>query len=291
MTLASVEEYKVAKQQPGIRLFGMWCPILRGGPPITIIHIFNYPYEEEDVYVKNVLGDFGSVKRVKKQTYLAKPDVFTGTRLVSVTLDATPPRFITINGYLCRIWYKGQPLICNLCGVQGHKSTSCPNKDKCRRCGEVGHFARSCPNPWGNAAPPTANGVTDDSEYPALPSQRQDSDSQDALKIGMQAPLATALAPPTATEAEVVDGENGSVALFSSKEERESGEGGFVDSEGYLVERADHAHDSPASASEAGPHIVKEIIIYDVYENDDNGPGGITNPVPPNEGEGSEGSE
>ena len=91
VTLASADEYKVAKQQPGIRLFGMWCPILGGGPPITILHIFDYPYEEEDVYIKNVIGDFGSVKRVKKQTYLTCPDVFTGTRLVSVTLDATPP--------------------------------------------------------------------------------------------------------------------------------------------------------------------------------------------------------
>ena len=104
VTLASADEYKVPKQQPGIRLFGMWCPILGGGPPITILHIFDYPYEEDDVYVKNVIGDFGSVKRVKKQTYLSNPDVFTGTRLVSVTLDATPPRFITSNGYLCRIW-------------------------------------------------------------------------------------------------------------------------------------------------------------------------------------------
>ena len=103
--LPSAEEYKVAKQQPGVRLFGMWCPILGGGPPVTILHIFDYPYEEDDVYIKN-----GSVKRVKKQTYLSNPDIFTGTRLVSVTLDATPPRFITINGYLCRIWYKGQPL-------------------------------------------------------------------------------------------------------------------------------------------------------------------------------------
>ena len=155
VTLASADEYKVAKQQPGIRLFGMWCPILGGGPPVTIIHVFDYPYEEDDVYVKNVLGDFGTVKRVKKQTYLSKPDVFTGTRLVSVTLEATPPRFITINGYLCRIWYKGQPLICNLCGVQGYKSAGCPNKDKCRRCGEVGHFARSCPPPPPrNAATP-----------------------------------------------------------------------------------------------------------------------------------------
>ena len=32
VTLASVDEYKVAKQQPGIRLFG-WCPIYGGSRP------------------------------------------------------------------------------------------------------------------------------------------------------------------------------------------------------------------------------------------------------------------
>ena len=59
-------------------------------------------------------------------------------------LKASPLRSLTINGYLCRIWYKGQPLVCNLCGVQGHKSSACPNKDKCHRCGENGHFACAC---------------------------------------------------------------------------------------------------------------------------------------------------
>ena len=223
-----------------------------GAPPVTILHIFDYPYEEDDVYVKNVIGDFGSVKRVKKQTYLSNPDVFTGTRLVSVTLDATPPRFITINGYLCRIWYKGQPLICNLCGVQGHKSAGCPNKDKCRRCGEVGHFARSCPNPWGAAAPPPDDNV-DEAEYPALPSQGQDSASQDSLAAAEAAPLANALMDT-------------SHPVTSEGQEGEASEQ-VVDRDGYLVERA------------AGPHIVKEIIIYDVYDNDENV--GAGNPVEP----------
>ena len=261
ITLASADEYKVAKQQPGIRLFGMWCPILGGGPPITILHIFDYPYEEEDVYIKNVIGDFGSVKRVKKQTYLTCPDVFTGTRLVSVALDATPPRFITINGYLCRIWYKGQPLICNLCGVQGHKSAGCPNKDKCRRCGEVGHFARSCPNPWGAATPPPNDDV-DEAEYPALPSQGQDPASQDSVAAAEAAPLAAALmevSPPAFTE-----GQDESGAPSSEREEGEH----VVDGDGFLVERA------------AGPHIVKEIIIYDVYDNDENvGAGNLVEPT------------
>ena len=55
---------------------------------------------------------------------------------------------VSIDGCICRTWYRGQPLICNLCGVEGHKSANCPNKDKCRLCGKEGHVARSCPNPW-----------------------------------------------------------------------------------------------------------------------------------------------
>ena len=33
--------------------------------------------------------------------------------------------------------------------MQGHKSATCPDKDKCRLCRQPGHFARNCPNPWG----------------------------------------------------------------------------------------------------------------------------------------------
>ena len=61
----------------------------------------------------------------------------------------TLPKFILIDSYNCRIWYRGEPLICNLCAVQSHKSANCPNKDKCGRGGAAGHFARACKNAWG----------------------------------------------------------------------------------------------------------------------------------------------
>ena len=61
-----------------------------------------------------------------------------------------PPHSLLVDGCNCRVWYKGQPLICNLCGLQGHKSANCTNKDMCCRCGVLGHFARACPQAWGS---------------------------------------------------------------------------------------------------------------------------------------------
>ena len=80
-----------------------------------------------------------------------------------------PPRLVSINGYFCRLWFKGQPIICNLCNVQGHKSADCPNRDKCTRCGASGHFARSCPNPWDSERS-SITGVAPVEEFPPLPS-------------------------------------------------------------------------------------------------------------------------
>ena len=86
---------------------------------------------------------------------------------------------------------------------------------------------------------PPAEGAIDNSEYPALPSQEQDPGSQEALAIDEQGPLAAALleASPLASDEGQVDGVDVSGALFSSSEEKETGEG-FVDGDGYLVERA-----------------------------------------------------
>ena len=168
VTFVRSDVYLKAKENTGLYLFGLWCNILGGGPPVTVVNVFDYPYEEDDQIVEDVMDAFGIVKRIKHQTYVSNPKIYTGTRLVSLVLrpGRTLPRFVTINGYICRIWYRGQPLICNLCAVQGHKSANCPNKDKCRRCGESGHFARACPNPWGDRPPVGGNAPVGSSADP-----------------------------------------------------------------------------------------------------------------------------
>ena len=46
VTFKTVEGLEAAKRQDGIHLFGLCCRILGGGPPLTIVHVFDYPFEE-----------------------------------------------------------------------------------------------------------------------------------------------------------------------------------------------------------------------------------------------------
>lgn len=80
--------YDNARKMPGVHLFGLYCPIAGGGPPATMLHIFDYPHEEDNLEIRRVCADFGTVKGVKRQTYLTNSDIFTGTRLVTVVLSS-----------------------------------------------------------------------------------------------------------------------------------------------------------------------------------------------------------
>ena len=171
VTFRTEQAFRAAKSNEGVYLFGLWCRILGGGPPASVVHIFDFPFEENDSLIEVALAPFGNVKKVSKQKY---PDsqVFTGTRLVTMIITDSVPKFLKIDDYQCRSWYRGQPLICNLCALPGHVSANCPNKDKCRRCGLAGHFARNCPSPWGTvprvASSNVASSNADPGDFPPL---------------------------------------------------------------------------------------------------------------------------
>ena len=138
-----------ALKDKAVRLFGIWCS-MDGGPPTTIVHVFGYPYEEDEESVGDFFDTYGTVKSVRCQKYLSCSDMCTGTRLVDFILTEMPPRQVIIKGYVCHVWFKGQPLVCNLCSGKGHRAAECPNKDRCRLCGSRENLARNCPNPWNN---------------------------------------------------------------------------------------------------------------------------------------------
>ena len=230
----------------GVRLFDMWCR-MDGGPPTTIIHLFDYPYEEDEESVGAFFDTYGTVKSVRCQKYVSHPDVCTGTRLVDLVMKQMPPRMVNIKGYMCRVWFKGQPLVCNLCGGKGHRAADCPNKDKCRLCGSRGHFARNCTNPWNNQGPRvadatventavdvTSNTASADDPSPGTSSQQSadagGAESGDVVVDGVDEPgsadvvAGTVKEPlPPATETSVADGVLND--LFASSDSDSSSEG------------------------------------------------------------------
>jgi len=41
------------------------------------------------------------------------------------------PRFISIQGVRAKVWFKGQPVVCDICGKEAHRAGSCTDKGKC----------------------------------------------------------------------------------------------------------------------------------------------------------------
>ena len=84
----------------------------------------------------------GEIKDIRFQNWTNIPDVATGTRLVRMVRTKAIPRFLFVLGVRVKVWYKGQPVICDICRKEGHRAAACPLKGKCFRCHEVGHFSR-----------------------------------------------------------------------------------------------------------------------------------------------------
>ena len=47
-------------KENGVYLCGKWCR-LEGGPPTTILHVFDFPYEETEETLKTFFSDYGVV--------------------------------------------------------------------------------------------------------------------------------------------------------------------------------------------------------------------------------------
>ena len=111
-----------------------------------LVYVRDLPVEVPDDGLQAFLRPFGVVHSVLRQTYPGMPDVFTGTRVVKVTLSKDLPSSARVSGFDVRFWYRSQPRACPVCRAFGHRVKDCPFNGKCRRCSQPGHMARECPS-------------------------------------------------------------------------------------------------------------------------------------------------
>ena len=109
----SVEAKLAIEKNESIFIGGHNCPVLVGGPIGQNVLVFHFPYEEDVEILKDAMKSFGTVVGVRYQSYPSVV-IHTGTRLVRKIRNGPILRFLDVGGYLCKVWYCGQPILCEI---------------------------------------------------------------------------------------------------------------------------------------------------------------------------------
>lgn len=161
---------------------GVDCRVLNYAKRITKVQIHYYPVEADLDPLGNVLAQYGVIKKHRFQHWADMTEISTGTRLFDMVLNRDIPRTLKVGQSRVKVWYRDQPLQCDICSGN-HKVSECDLRGKCRRCRQEGHFSRNCPVPWGR---------TDD----AVPRVSPESDPTPAEAAGRAGVSTRAAQPP-----------------------------------------------------------------------------------------------
>ena len=207
LTFDSEEARVMIERNTDIDTGGYPCRVVGGGPRGENVLVFHLPYELDNEAVKVALQRFGPVHSVRHQHH---PDtsIHTGMRIVHMIRGASIPRHVYVDGWSAKVWYRGQPVECDICG-QGHVSRVCPLRGKCRFCKEEGHFARNCPNrnrsDWGEGSSDGASPANAE-EGPATPADSAPSSAGIDLRDNQLDELSGSVAPGSAASSDSLEG-------------------------------------------------------------------------------------
>ena len=122
--------------------------------------VYGFPFEGSNDPVREVLSRYGEVRTVEHQSWGFRP-VCSGTRKVRIVCKGHIPRFVIIDGIRCKVWYREQPVTCDICSGE-HIASVCPLRGKCTRCHQEGHVRRDCSLPAWQPPPPVVGSASAD---------------------------------------------------------------------------------------------------------------------------------
>ena len=166
---------------------------------ICHVYLKDLPLEFSNDAITEFFESFGEVSLVHNLTHPGYPNLSNGNRLIDIILTSDVPPVVTINGWECRVWYKGQPRPCPICKESGHLAPACPLSGLCRHCKQPGHVARECRQAWG--PPPSVSSTLVSVQFPS------EDNSPDFVPAPVDVPR------ESSSEGEIMSGDEQVVAL------------------------------------------------------------------------------
>jgi len=94
------------------------------------VSLANLPPETPDEELSFAFSQYGEIKEMQREVWSKanRYKVFTGVRIVVITLTKHIPSHIMIAGHRGLVSYEGQPTTCYGCGETGHFNQVCPKR-------------------------------------------------------------------------------------------------------------------------------------------------------------------
>ena len=89
------------------------------------VYLRDLPVEIADDSVRSALEEFGDVFSVRSTVNKDFPSIRNGTRVLLMSVKQSIPSSLNVLGFVCRVWYPGQPAFCSICRQPGHLPRAC----------------------------------------------------------------------------------------------------------------------------------------------------------------------
>ena len=108
-------------RESSVSIDNVVCHVRGGGgvgPRPENVLIFRYPFEADSAPLREELSKFGEVHDIRFRAWTHLDNVMDGARVVRMTRSGPIPRSLPVNDHLCKAWYRGMPIACDIC--EGH---------------------------------------------------------------------------------------------------------------------------------------------------------------------------
>ena len=116
----------------GMRFEDEHIPVTKDGQKVTVLFIQDLPYEVASDDLIDFFSSYGEVLIVERSVAASFPNLSNRNRIHKLILNEDLPYFLSVCGYQCRVWYRGQPIQCLVCRKFCHRAQFCPLSGRCR---------------------------------------------------------------------------------------------------------------------------------------------------------------